>query len=281
MRITAEQIYKAVPHASSELVALIVQHWDEAEAAGITSPRETAFFLGHMAVESAGFTRLEENLYYTTTARLRAVWPSRFKTDAAAAPYIRNPKGLANLVYGGRLGNEKNGVKDDDGWSHRGSGLLQTTGYDNFKDVEDVTGIKVTKNPELLRTMPMALKAAAIYWHKNGLGNLVDRADAIAATTKRIQGGTGGLADRTIYINRFLSVLASSDAALPVLRRGSKGEAVKRLQGLLAATGHYGGRIDGDFGAGTDNAVREFQTDMNLHPVDGVVGPKTWNALGV
>lgn len=279
MKITVEQIFKAVPHADHELVGKIVAAWHYAEENGIVTPRDTAFFLGHAAVETAGFTRLEENLFYTTTARLRAVWPTRFKTDKAADPYIRNPKALANLVYGGRLGNERDGTADDDGWEKRGSGLFQTTGEANFEVVEKATGLPVTKHPEMLRAMPTALEAAAIFWRVNKLGDLTNRPDAIAATTKRIQGGTGGLVDRTIYINRFLSMFAVQPPNGTALRRGSKGPRVQALQMVLRDLGHYGGAIDGDFGPGTEQAVRDFQADRSIHPVDGVVGPLTFTAL--
>ncbi|ACL61251.1 hypothetical protein [Methylobacterium nodulans] len=70
-----------------------------------------------------------ESLNYTSAARIKAVWPSRFPTEAAAAPYVRNPKALAIKVYGGRLGNAP--APSTDGWDFRGMGLVQSTGKDN------------------------------------------------------------------------------------------------------------------------------------------------------
>ena len=61
-------------------------------------------------------------------------------------------------------------------------------------------------------------------------------------------------------------------------RRGSKGEEVSRIQGRLRALGTYRGPVDGDFGGGTESAVRAFQTARGL-TVDGEVGPETWAAL--
>lgn len=65
----------------------------------------------------------------------------------------------------------------------------------------------------------------------------------------------------------------------PTIRRGSQGSAVRCLQKLINAWGGATLRIDGDFGAASDIAVRRFQTQLGL-VVDGVVGPQTWTALG-
>lgn len=77
----------------------------------------------------------------------------------------------------------------------------------------------------------------------------------------------------------------------PLLKKGSKGEAVKRLQNLLKDMGHDPGAADGVFGAQTEKAVKAFQKSYLLTSeedqvqqglvADGVVGPKTWAALGV
>lgn len=61
-------------------------------------------------------------------------------------------------------------------------------------------------------------------------------------------------------------------------RRGSKGDEVKRLQRRLQVLNCYAGPVDGDFGGGTEIAVRRFQQRAGL-TVDGIVGPETWRAL--
>lgn len=64
----------------------------------------------------------------------------------------------------------------------------------------------------------------------------------------------------------------------PMLRVGSRGGDVVRLQQQLAALGFSPGPTDGIFGAQTSAAVRAFQSSHHL-TVDGIVGPQTWGAL--
>jgi len=61
-------------------------------------------------------------------------------------------------------------------------------------------------------------------------------------------------------------------------RRGAKGEEVSRIQTRLGELGLYRGPVDGDFGGGTESAVRAFQQAEGL-AADGIVGPTTWQAL--
>jgi hypothetical protein len=64
-----------------------------------------------------------------------------------------------------------------------------------------------------------------------------------------------------------------------ILRKGDKGKVVREIQGLLnSKAGKLIVTPDGDFGGKTESAVKEFQTKMKFK-VDGIVGPKTWDAL--
>ncbi|MFB2938807.1 peptidoglycan-binding protein [Aerosakkonemataceae cyanobacterium BLCC-F154] len=70
---------------------------------------------------------------------------------------------------------------------------------------------------------------------------------------------------------------AQCECSLPTLRKGSKGDDVKLLQAILNSYG-YSLKVDGVFGQLTEDAVKRFQKSRGLK-VDGIVGPKTWNAL--
>ncbi len=65
---------------------------------------------------------------------------------------------------------------------------------------------------------------------------------------------------------------------MAVYQPGAEGAEVAKIQSRLKELGYYPGPIDGDFGGGTESAVRAFQRAQRL-TVDGIVGPKTWDRL--
>lgn len=65
----------------------------------------------------------------------------------------------------------------------------------------------------------------------------------------------------------------------PMLRTGSRGDAVRKLQELLNAKGYTCGSVDGIFGSKTYAAVLAFQKANGL-AADGIVGSLTWAKLG-
>lgn len=79
---------------------------------------------------------------------------------------------------------------------------------------------------------------------------------------------------------RKAGINVQDDCNIPTLRRGSQGDDVADLQMLLNSKFGYDLGIDGNFGKATENAVKDFQAKHGL-TADGVVGAKTWKALGV
>ncbi len=177
----------------------------------IRTPRRIAAFLAQCHVESAGFTRLEENLFYTTPARIAAVWPSRFADAAAAEPYARSPERLANRVYANRIGNgpEASG----DGWRYRGRGLKQLTGRANYEAAARALDRPYADQPDLVGQPADAALTAAWFFARAGCNALADAAswDAI---TRRVNGPAMlAAAERRRRTLAALAALSSGAAA--------------------------------------------------------------------
>lgn len=79
------------------------------------------------------------------------------------------------------------------------------------------------------------------------------------------------------YLNKPYPIKANTTKVeVPVLKKGSKGNAVMALQSMLIAMGYdLGSGVDGSFGGKTHKAVIAFQHDHSLKE-DGCVGPATW-----
>ncbi|MEW2498676.1 N-acetylmuramoyl-L-alanine amidase [Streptomyces nodosus] len=90
------------------------------------------------------------------------------------------------------------------------------------------------------------------------------------------QKARGLAADGVVGARTWTALLSAGTT--PALSQGSTGAAVQRLQRALTATLGRTVTADGDFGSGTQQAVRDYQTSRSLG-VDGQAGPATWGAL--
>ncbi|MEE4675379.1 glycoside hydrolase family 19 protein [Pseudomonas alliivorans] len=104
-----------------------------------------------------------------------------------------------------RLGNTPEA--DGDGQFYRGRGLIQVTGRANYAECGEALGLDLINHPELLEQPEHAAMSAAWYWGTRGLNSLADKGNFLAIT-KRINGGTNGLADRQDLYQRALKVLS-------------------------------------------------------------------------
>jgi len=262
IQVDAQTMREIAPHfsgANGERQGRIITAVGEVLAAtlesyAIDTRLRIAHFLAQTCHESAGFRTTEE-----------------FASGAA---------------YEGRadLGNTLAG----DGVRYKGRGLLQLTGRANYRKIGGLIGCDLEGHPELAAEPVLSLRIACEFWKKNEINALCD-ADDVVAATRRINGGTNGLAERReltgkakVAVARIegfvLTGVAPPTNGRPVLRRGSKGDAVGELQRRLRLLG-FMVAVDNDFGAGTEVAVAAFQQQQHLECVDGIAGNDTWTAL--
>ena len=196
-----EALSKKLPANVMDEIPLIMEKF------GIDNPLKLSHFLSQCAHESGNFKFLNENLNYSADG-LRKIFPKYFPTIEVANKYARQPEKIANKVYGGRMGNgdEASG----DGYRFRGRGFIQLTGKDNYAAFDKFVDDDIMANPDLVSTK-YPLTSAAFFFHKNKLWDICDKGhgdDIVLAVTKRVNGGTHGLADRQEKFDLFHSTLA-------------------------------------------------------------------------
>lgn len=172
----------------------------------LNTPLRLAHFLSQAGHESGGFKAVNENLNYGAKGLL-GIFKKYFPTPEKAALYERKPEKIANLVYGGRMGNGPEATGD--GYRYRGRGYIQLTGKDNYKAFDAVVQESIIENPDLVATK-YPLMSAAWFFHKNGLHKIADKGatDAVVTeVTKRVNGGTIGLPDRLKHFKEYHDLL--------------------------------------------------------------------------
>jgi putative chitinase len=277
MKLTVEQLGAMIP-TNPDVAAWCEELNKALPKYEINTSRRIAAFVSQCGHESRDFTALEENLNYSEKA-LNSVFGRYFGPGKRnAADYARNPEKIANYVYmdefrskAGALGN----VNPGDGWGFRGRGLKQLTGRNNYTRFAKDYDMTAEEAAAWLETKEGALASALWFWDTNNLNPIADTGDVVALT-KRINGGDIGLADRqqryTVAIQALTGEIAPRATISETVRRGSSGDAVKRIQRKLGLV------QDGDFGPATERAVMAWQRENGLD-ADGIVGPKTLEAM--
>jgi putative chitinase len=216
----------------------------------INTPLRIAHFIAQIAHESDGFCTTEEY--------------------------------ASGRAYENRLdlGNDQPG----DGPLFKGRGLIQITGRSNYRSIGQQLGLDLMQNPGSVNDPYLYLLVSCVFWQQKKINAACD-ADDIIAVTRLVNGGLNGLDSRKAYLataKAMIAALGAQDAApggpnMPVLHRGSAGDAVAALQRQLVALG-YKMAIDGSFGPATEQAVRLLQSAAGV-PDDGIVGADTWAKL--
>jgi len=180
MSITPQQLLQILPNAGPKAGVFAPVLNAAMGKFGIVTPARQAAFIAQIGHESGQFRYVRElggNQYL-----------AKYDTGALAA----------------RLGNTPEA--DGDGQKYCGRGLIQITGRDNYRACGEALGLDLLNYPEQLEQPAHAAASAAWFWHLRGLNSLADRGDLVGITRK-INGGTNGLADRQALWEKARQVL--------------------------------------------------------------------------
>ncbi|WP_449103817.1 glycoside hydrolase family 19 protein [Pseudomonas veronii] len=177
MPITEQQLLQILPNAGRQAGVFVPALNTAMNRYGIVGTARAAAFIAQVGHESG-------QLRY-----VREIWGP----TAQQAGY----EGRADLG---------NSVKGD-GSKYRGRGLIQITGRANYAACGEALGLDLINQPELLEQPQHAAMSAAWFWSMKGLNTLADKGDFVKIT-RRINGGTNGMADRQALYDKALKVLA-------------------------------------------------------------------------
>jgi putative chitinase len=203
--VTLELLQQLCPKTKKTVLEAYVQPLQEVcDYYEITAtPERLAGFLAQVAHESGAFNFVKENLNYGAKG-LVGTFKKYFPDEASAKPYERQPEKIANRVYANRMsnGDEASG----DGYRFCGRGLIQLTGRANYTKFAEDLGISIDKCVAYMETPNGAVSSAGWFWDNNNLSQWCDKGDFVMLT-KRINGGTIGLADRQHHYQIALDLL--------------------------------------------------------------------------
>ncbi|PPK76597.1 putative chitinase [Methylobacter tundripaludum] len=187
-------------HVPDEVIAQIPS------VAAITNALRLAHFLAQCAHESGGFKVVYENLNYSADG-LKATFPKYFP-EPLNESYARNPAKIGARVYADRMGNgdEASG----DGYTFRGRGYIQLTGKSNYANFGKAVNEDTVASPDLVATR-YPLASAGFFFDSDNIWTVCDggSTDAvITAVTKKVNGGTNGLAERTQLFKEYYALLS-------------------------------------------------------------------------
>lgn len=257
--------------------------------AGVTSPQELANFMAQVSVESGGLGSLDEGFRYTRGIRQitegagvrSALREGPEALEAARVEALEGrPERLADLMYGGRMGNDQPG----DGYKYHGRGYIQLTGKNQYREAGEALGLDLVNQPELAAQPEHAAAIAVLYWKTNvrpeDRGNVARAGGAINTGDPNL---TATHADRrqtkfqewsSSLTPEVMERLSRGEVALPVVAgaRTAEDPTVSSLQqnlNTLGITDANGQRlqIDGNRGgpnSHTNEAIAAFQRQLGV-----------------
>jgi putative chitinase len=198
--LTIEIMQRRWPHGDQHIPGLIEGIVSAAATVfpkyGLTSPLIVAHAMAQFSEECGQGLEMVENMNYSAQG-LRSTFPTHF-TPAMAQRDAHNPRLIADIAYGGRMGNAP--PPSDDGYNYRGHGLSQVTGREGWEKLHEFLkhhdlDIDIMGEPGLIIDPRYTLECGVADWVLCGCLSHA-AADDIVGETKALNGGLNGLAER-------------------------------------------------------------------------------------
>jgi putative chitinase len=213
MSITKTDLLKFCPNGNEEWIETFARMAPALmKRYGVNTRLRWVHFAAQWGHETDGLTirNMRENMNYRAE-RIVEVFGSGNSSAAVsrkeALSLQHNPEALAERVYGSgtKVGRSMGNVAPGDGAKFIGRGLLQNTGRETYAYLASELDADLLENPALLETPQVGIPAGFAEWAKLGCNEVADT-DNIVAVTKRVNGGTNGLANRRIWLARAKAI---------------------------------------------------------------------------
>ena len=243
----------------------------------------------NLTADGKAGTATQSKLYSGTAQKAQgnAVKISEGSSSSGGSSGNSSSGGNSGSSSGSNSGNSSGGSSNSgsgnssSGSSSSSSGNTTTTVNNSGRDTSDIasTGYVTLENgteSEQVKTLQKRLKDLG-YYNGNVDGRYGEGTQAAVMAFQlrnnlTVDGKAGPATQRVLYGSKSNITYAS-------MYQGEEGTSVKNLQYTLYELGYYDGAIDGKYGATTADAVREFQIQNNLTPVDGIAGSKTLSKM--
>jgi len=133
--------------------------------------------------------------YQVNTSARQSAFLAQILHESGRLKYVRELWGPTAAQKGYEFRADLGNTEPGDGFKYRGRGLIQVTGRSNYALCGLALDLDLLEYPELLEQPVNACRSAGWFWSNHGLNELADAGDFLKIT-KRINGGTNGLADR-------------------------------------------------------------------------------------
>jgi len=143
------------------------------------------------------------DMYEITTAPRIRHFLSQTAHESGGGRYKKELASGEAYEYRDDLGNTSPG----DGPKYKGAGYIQLTGKYNYSRLSDYLCDPHVMDGVDYVAENLPFTSAGYWWMDNNMNTLIDGGADVLAVTKRVNGGTNGLADREHYYQRCLEVI--------------------------------------------------------------------------
>ena len=137
----------------------------------------------------------------TTSQRLRH-FISQCSHESACGVYTKELASGSAYEYRSDLGNTQPG----DGPRYKGAGYIQLTGRYNYQALANYLGDQNVMQGVDYVAANYPWTSAGFWWYRNNMNSLCDQGASVETITRRVNGGTNGLASRQNYYNRACGI---------------------------------------------------------------------------